>query len=169
MALEGFFVPTAGGRGGSFPPISTNFPGPPPEGYYPNGSMYGDPGINPNASQRPPIAPGPPGQSPDTALDQINDLFRRLTGAPLLTGPGVAKEKPGDPGATPAGGSVMGGGAKGVLQGGPGFCFGAEKEICKGTEPFDGLCKFTSNLVCLVIGLTILLALIGLGVHGILS
>jgi len=145
-------VQYAGGSG--VPVLPSNLPGIPQGG-------YGDPGINPNASQRPSLW--------DDILNVFLGDLRGQRPSEPVTPAEAEKNRQAASEARKVLIDQTGDSGKGVLQGGPGFCLGADKEICKDAGAFSGLCSFASNLTCLFIGLTILLALLGLGVHGILK
>jgi hypothetical protein len=49
------------------------------------------------------------------------------------------------------------------------FCFGADKVICEGMGAARGICYILTNLTCIALGIIILLALLGIGLHAIVT
>jgi hypothetical protein len=49
------------------------------------------------------------------------------------------------------------------------FCFGADKAICERMGVFKGPCYTFTNIACLMLGIVVLLALLGIGLHAVVS
>jgi hypothetical protein len=145
---------------------------------------YGTPGINPAAPDpRPgfkspleilqdalPGVFGSPAPRPETSAPSYWDtLWDVLLGD--LYGQGRPESRPA-PGAQPSDPHFQPPGRPVSPQEqdrqSPGFCFGFDKELCAGVGLGQNLCLWVSNLACLLIGLVILLALLGLGVRSLL-
>jgi hypothetical protein len=140
------------------PVLPPNLPGIPQAG-------YGTPGINPNA-------PDPrTGRPPQSDLEAWIDRFLK----------GITIFGPGGVFATPAPGQTQEATqraeeavrsdrqAQGEDKPGPPWCFGLEETICSGAGLAKGACTFTARLVCLGIGVIVLLALLGIGLHAVVS
>lgn len=134
---------------------------------------YGGPILPPNPGATfgygtPPIAPGPPGPSYwDTLWDVfLGDLFGK--GRPeSKPAPGAS---PSDPHftPTPAGGAQTPTEQQGNV-GDAGFCFGFDHRLCDGLGLARGTCLTLANISCLALGVIVLAALLGIGLHSLVT